>query len=57
VNQSFELDGIGEIQIQGRDVNNKAVTGGTGVFRKASGELIFDMINMDLVAFRATFTD
>lgn len=57
VNQSFELDNIGEIHVQGRDFNNKAVTGGTEGFRDASGELIFDMINIDLISFRATFTD
>jgi hypothetical protein len=38
-------------------MNNKAVTGGTGAFRESSGELIFEMLNMDLVSFRASFTD
>ncbi len=54
--QSYELDGLGEIQAQGRDMATKAVIGGTAAFRNASGELIHEDINVENFTFRATFT-
>jgi hypothetical protein len=55
--QSYELDGLGEIQAQGRDMATKAVTGGTAAFRNASGELIHEDINVENATFRVTFTE
>ena len=55
--QSYEIDGFGEIQAQGRDMATKAVTGGTAAFRNASGELIHEDINVENFTFRATFTE
>ena len=55
--QSYELDGLGEIQAQGRDMASKAVIGGTDAFRNASGELVHEDINVETFTFRATFTE
>lgn len=56
-NQSYEFDGLGEIQAQGQDMFTKAVTGGSGAFRDISGELIHEDINVENATFRATFTN
>lgn len=55
--QSYELDDLGEIQAQGRDMATKAVVGGTGAFRNAAGELIHEDINVENATFRVTFTN
>ena len=58
VQQSFELIDVGEIQVQaGKDLGNKAITGGAGAFRGRSGEMIRTDINKDNFTFRASFTD
>lgn len=55
VNQSFEIDGKGSIQLQGSDSEKRAVTGGTGKFRNARGEATIAPIDPASLAFRATF--
>ena len=55
--QSYELDGLGEIQAQGRDMATKAVIGGTDAFRNARGELIHEDITLENATFRVTFTN
>lgn len=53
--QSFEFDGLGEIQTQGKDMATKAVVGGSGAFRGIGGEYLYEDINTENSTFRATF--
>ncbi len=55
VSQAFELDGAGEIQVQGVEDDRRAVTGGTGRFRNVRGEGRFEVLNPENLAFRAVF--
>lgn len=55
VQQVYELDGLGEIHLQGRDSQPKAVIGGTGIFRDVSGVALRRDINIDNVTFHAVF--
>ncbi|MBI3959973.1 MAG: hypothetical protein HY328_14265 [Chloroflexi bacterium] len=55
VQQIYELDGLGEIHLQGRDSQPKAVIGGTGIFRDVSGVALRRDINPDNVTFHAVF--
>ncbi len=53
VTQIFELDGLGQINVQGQDFADKAIIGGMGLFKAASGEMLWEPINMESLAFRA----
>lgn len=53
VSQAYELEGRGEIQVQGVEDDNRAVVGGTGEFNGARGEGDFDLINPANLSFRA----
>jgi hypothetical protein len=55
VSQTYELDGRGEIQVQGREDENRAVTGGTGAFNNVRGEADFEFIDPNSPSFRGTF--
>ena len=53
--QSFEFEGLGEIQTQGKDMATKAVIGGSGAFRGISGEYLYEDINTENATFRVAF--
>lgn len=53
--QSFEFEGLGEIQTQGKDMATKAVIGGSGAFRGFDGEYLYEDINTENATFRVTF--
>lgn len=55
VSQSYELDGRGDIQVQGVEDGNRAVTGGTGDFRGVRGEGFASPINPAVLAFGMAF--
>lgn len=57
VSQEFKLDDRGNLQVQGREDERRAVTGGTGDFRHVRGEGRFTPLNPTKnLSFRATFT-
>ena len=55
VQQIYELDGLGEIHLQGRDFQSKAIIGGMGIFRHASGEALRRTINPANATFHIAF--
>jgi hypothetical protein len=55
VSQAFDIDGRGEIQVQGVEDLSRAVIGGTGEFSNVRGEGNFEFINPDNFSFRVTF--
>lgn len=56
VSQAYELDGRGDIQVQGLEDDTRAVVGGTGDFRNVRGEGSFQTINPANLTFRAFFS-
>ena len=56
VSQEFDIDGCGKIQTQGvEDAGARAVTGGTGRFRNARGEITGSVFAPNGLDFTATF--